>query len=257
MLNDMSKAISGENGSRNVIPQHVAIIMDGNGRWAQERRKPRLWGHKKGVESVRETVRSAAELGLKVLTLYAFSEENWGRPDDEVAGILSLLNTFIVRERNELDANNVRLTTIGCLQHLPEKTSKKVRETIDILQNNTGLILNIALSYGAKSEICYAMQNIGRDIAAGKVKIEDITPNFVDQYLWTKGLPDPDLLIRTSGEQRISNFLLWQIAYSELYFTPVYWPDFRKEHLLAAIQSFQNRQRRYGLLPEAPSSMPL
>ncbi|MFK7825681.1 MAG: isoprenyl transferase [Oligoflexales bacterium] len=230
------------------LPEHVAIIMDGNGRWAQDRRKPRVWGHKKGVESVREVVKAAGELGIKFLTLYAFSEENWGRPQSEITGIMALLDTFVVRERKELFEKNVCLKTIGHLEKLPAKTRKLVQETVNYLNKNDGLNLTIALSYGARTEISEACRSIAEKVKNSEIELSEIDPDLFGQHLSTKAIPDPDLLIRTSGEQRISNFLLWQIAYSELWFSPVYWPDFRRQHFLDAIQSYNNRKRRFGLV---------
>ena len=230
------------------LPEHVAIIMDGNGRWAQERRKPRVWGHKKGVESVRAVVKTAGEIGIKYLTLYAFSEENWGRPQTEVSGIMTLLDTFVVRERKELYENNVRLKTIGRIEKLPKKTRNLVQETVEYLKDNDGLTLTIALSYGSRTEISDACRSIAQLVKDKHIDPSDIDPELFSQHLSTGTLPDPDLLIRTSGEQRISNFLLWQMAYSELWFSTVYWPDFRREHFLDAIQSYKNRKRRFGLV---------
>ena len=230
------------------LPEHVAIIMDGNGRWAQDRRKPRVWGHKKGVESVREVVKSAGELGIKYLTLYAFSEENWGRPQSEISGIMTLLDTFVVRERKELYEKNVRLKTIGHVEKLPSKTRRLVQETVDYLKDNDGLTLTIALSYGGRTEISEACRIIAEKVRRNEIDPCSIDSEFFGQHLSTSAIPDPDLLIRTSGEQRISNFLLWQIAYCELWFSTVYWPDFRREHFLDAIQSYKNRKRRFGLV---------
>ncbi|NRA43665.1 MAG: isoprenyl transferase [Oligoflexales bacterium] len=230
------------------LPEHVAIIMDGNGRWAQERRKPRVWGHKKGVESVRAVVKTAGEVGIKYLTLYAFSEENWGRPQSEVSGIMTLLDTFVVRERKELYENNVRLKTIGRIEKLPAKTRKLVQETTEYLKDNDGLTLTIALSYGGRTEISAACRMIAEKVKNHEINVDQIDSELFGQHLSTGSIPDPDLLIRTSGEQRISNFLLWQIAYSELWFSTVYWPDFRREHFLDAIQSYKNRKRRFGLV---------
>lgn len=233
------------------LPDHVAVIMDGNGRWAQERRKPRIWGHKKGVESVREIVKTAGELGIKFLTLYAFSEENWGRPQSEVSGIMAILDTFVVRERKELYENNVCLKTIGRIEKLPAKTRKLVEETVTYLEGNDGLTLTIALSYGGRTEISEACKTIAEKVKDKKLEPFEIDSELFSQHLSTGSIPDPDLLIRTSGEQRISNFLLWQIAYSELWFSDVYWPDFRREHFLDAIQSYKNRKRRFGLVESA------
>jgi undecaprenyl diphosphate synthase len=232
------------------IPHHVAIVMDGNGRWAQSHGKPRVFGHQKGVESVHQVVEIAAKLGVKVLTLYAFSEENWGRPKAEVAALMGLLETYVVEERQKLHEAKVQFRVIGNLERIPDRTRNLILETQELLSQNAGLILNIALSYGSRSEITYACREIAAKVKKSELQIEDISAETISNHLWTKGLADPDLFIRTSGEQRISNFLLWQIAYTELWFSPVYWPDFRKEHFCEAIRTFQSRQRRFGLLPE-------
>lgn len=233
---------------KNRLPQHVAIIMDGNGRWAKSRLRPRIWGHSRGVDSVRAVVERAGELGIKVLTLFAFSEENWGRPTDEVSGIMQLLDTYIVRERTELMAKNVQFRTSGDLSRLPPKTRTLIEETTRLLSTNSGLILNIALSYSGRSEIVAAAQSLARRAAAGEIKPEQIDQTMLGHELMTGDLPDPDLLIRTSGELRISNFLLWQLAYAELYFTETLWPDFRKSHFEEAIRTYLQRERRYGLV---------
>lgn len=232
------------------LPRHVAIIMDGNGRWAQNRNLPRVVGHNKGVESVREVVSIAGELGLKALTLFAFSDENWGRPKLEVAAILKLLDTFIVKERSQLHEQNVRLRTIGDIKRLPVKSQRLIEETIAFLSGNTGLELNIALSYGSKSEIVSACKEIALKVQSESLSIEDINDETFAAHLQTFGTCDPDLVIRTSGEQRLSNFLLWQLAYAEIYFTKVLWPDFKKNHFLDAMWSFQSRDRRFGLTQE-------
>ncbi|MBI2602923.1 MAG: isoprenyl transferase [Deltaproteobacteria bacterium] len=232
------------------IPVHVAVIMDGNGRWAQERGMPRVFGHQQGAESVREIVETAAKLGVKILTLFAFSDENWGRPKMEVKALMKLLDTYVLQERAKLKKENVRFQAIGALDQLPEKTLAAVLRTQQELSHCTGLTLNIALSYGGRNEILTACKKLAKKAQAGIISPQDITPQIFEEHLWTSGLPDPDLLIRTSGEQRISNFLLWQIAYTELWFTPVYWPEFRKEHFYEGIKAFQSRKRRYGLLAE-------
>jgi len=230
------------------LPRHIAIIMDGNGRWATERRRPRVWGHKNGVESVRQVVSACGEWGIEALTLFAFSAENWGRPALEVATIMELLNGSILRERDELNRNNVRFRTIGQTDRLPEKTQRLIREVRDALSGNTGLTLNIALSYGGRDEIVAAARRLAGRVARGEIAPDDIDANLFSDSLDTAGLPDPDLVIRTSGELRVSNFLLWQLAYAELYFTPVHWPDFRREHLAEAIAAFRSRRRRFGLV---------
>lgn len=230
------------------VPQHVAIIMDGNGRWAQSRNLPRVMGHRKGVESVRVIVQEAVRQHIRVLTLYAFSDENWGRPKAEVAALFSLLRSYITKEVQTLHKNNIRLQLIGDLGLLPEKTRQAVEKARLVLAENTGMVLTIALSYGARSELTRAVRLLAKQVQGGTLAPEDITPESIQANLWTAGLPDPDLFIRTSGELRLSNFLLWQIAYTELWFSPVYWPDFRESHFLEAIAAYQQRKRRYGLL---------
>ncbi len=227
------------------IPAHIAIIMDGNGRWATERGLPRHEGHKQGVETVRETVRNCNELGIKVLTLYAFSTENWKRPDWEVRYLMGLPEQYFERELPELIRNNVQVRMIGEPSRLPRRVLKVIREGTEATSNNNGMVLNFALNYGSRTEILSAVNQLVAEAAAGKIK-RKITEKKLASYLYTKDLPDPDLLIRTSGEMRISNFLLWQLAYSELYFTEVYWPDFNKQHLLEAINEYQQRKRRFG-----------
>lgn len=228
------------------IPQHIAIIMDGNGRWAEKNGKDRTFGHEHGVESVRSVVEGAGEIGVSYLTLYAFSTENWSRPKAEVDALMNLLVQAIRNETDELMKQNVRLQVIGDVMSLPEKVQHNLNWCIDKLNANTGLTLVLALSYSSKWEITKAIKKIAEEIYTKKIKIDDIDKNLIDNYLNTAGMPDPDLLIRTSGETRISNFLLWQIAYSELYFTPILWPDFRKEDLFSAIYNFQHRERRFG-----------
>lgn len=228
------------------IPRHIAIIMDGNGRWAEKNGHDRTFGHEHGVESVRSVLEGAGEIGVEYLTLYAFSTENWGRPQAEVDALMGLLVHSISNETDELMQKNVRLRVIGDVESLPIEVQEKLNWCIQSLQNNTGLTLVLALSYSSKSEIVRAISRIARDAKNGDLNIDDIDKNMIDQYLDTAGMPDPELLIRTSGETRISNFLLWQIAYSELYFTPTLWPDFRKEDLFQAIYDFQHRERRFG-----------
>ncbi|MBP6217176.1 MAG: isoprenyl transferase [Oligoflexales bacterium] len=234
-----------------IIPRHVAIIMDGNGRWAKMRLQPRIFGHRKGVESVRKAVEVAAEIGVKVLTLYAFSEENWGRPQEEVSAIMSLLDTYIVKERENLKKNHIRIKVIGCLDKLSEKSRSLIQEADDFLKDESKMLLNVALSYGSRTEIALACQAIAQKVQDGRLSPMDISPELISEHLFTANLPDPDLMIRTSGEQRVSNFLLWQIAYTELWFTPVLWPDFKKEHFLEGVLSFQKRKRRFGLVEHA------
>ncbi len=228
------------------IPRHIAIIMDGNGRWAEKNGKERTFGHEHGVESVRSVLEGAGEIGVKYLTLYAFSTENWGRPQAEVDALMGLLVQSISNETGELMRKNVRLQAIGDIKSLPESVQSKLGWCINTLKNNTGLILVLALSYSSKWELTEAVRKIAEDVRNNKIDIDDIDRDLIDNYLSTAGMPDPELLIRTSGENRISNFLLWQIAYSELYFTPVLWPDFRKEDLFKAIYDYQHRERRFG-----------
>jgi undecaprenyl diphosphate synthase len=231
-------------------PKHVAIIMDGNGRWAKKHNKPRIFGHKNGVLSVRSVVEGAGEIGLKYLTLYAFSTENWNRPKVEIAALMQLLVATISNEVAALNKNNVRLLTIGDLKSLPGNCEKELEKAKEKTKNNTGLNLVLALSYSSKSEIINAVKKITHDVSINKITIENIDDNLFDNYLDTASMDDPELLIRTSGEYRLSNFLLWQIAYSELYFTDKFWPDFDKEDLFEAIVSYQKRERRFGMTSE-------
>lgn len=232
------------------LPKHIAIIMDGNGRWAKEHGKARIFGHKHGVRSVRDVVEGAGEIGLKYLTLYAFSTENWNRPKVEVAALMQLLVNTISNEVAELNKNNVRLLTIGDINSLPGNCERELKKAIDETKNNTGLTLVLALSYSSKWEITEAVKKISEKVKNGQIEIKDITSQTIDEHLQTSEIPDPELLIRTSGEFRISNYLLWQIAYSELYFTDKLWPDFSKEDLFSAILDFQKRERRFGLTSE-------
>ncbi len=236
--------------SHGAVPEHIAIIMDGNGRWAKKRGKNRLFGHKEGINSVREITRECGALGVKALTLYTFSVENWSRPIQEVSALMTLLLSTIRKEINELHKNNVKLTIMGHLGDLPEKSLKGLQNGVEVTKNNTGLNLNLALSYGSRQEILNATKVIARDVKRGSLKEEDITAEVFSNYLYTKNMPDPDLLIRTSGELRLSNFLLWQIAYAELYVTSVFWPDFRALELFKAISDYQRRERRFGLTSE-------
>lgn len=232
------------------IPNHIAIIMDGNGRWAKEHKKPRIFGHKNGVLSVRSVVEGAGEIGLKYLTLYAFSTENWNRPKVEIAALMQLLVATISKEVSGLNKNNVRLQTIGDLKSLPGNCEKELNKAIEKTKNNTGLTLVLALSYSSKSEIINAVKKIAKDVVEDRLEIEKIDSNIFDNYLDTATIQDPELLIRTSGEYRLSNFLLWQIAYSELYFTDKLWPDFTKEDLFKAVVNYQKRERRFGMTSE-------
>lgn len=228
------------------MPRHIAIIMDGNGRWAQEKGEDRLYGHFHGVESVRNIVEGCAELGIEYLTLYAFSTENWDRPAYEVTGLMELLVDTIRKEVETLNRNNIKLHVIGDMQMLPEYARQELNEALELTKANTGLNLVMALSYSSRWELVNAVKEIARDVATGQVSPESITQDTLQQYLLTSAFPDPELMIRTSGEYRISNFLLFQLAYAELYFTQVRWPDFRKENLYEAIIDFQHRQRRFG-----------
>jgi len=232
------------------LPGHVAIIMDGNGRWARKRRLPRISGHKVGMESVREVTSLSRELGIKILTLYAFSQENWKRPQSEVKALMSLLREYLSREIKTLIEKGIRLRAIGEIEKLPPKALDVINEAMEKTSRNKALILNVALSYGGRSEIIEAVKKAFRDIEGGKFLISDLNETIFENYLETSGLPDPDLLIRTSGEKRISNFLLWQSAYTEFYFTETLWPDFRRREMLLAILDYQQRERRFGLTRE-------
>ena len=228
------------------LPRHIAIIMDGNGRWAREKGEDRLFGHLHGVESVRNIVEGCAELGIEYLTLYAFSTENWDRPADEVSGLMELLVDTIRNEVPTLNKNNIRLHVIGDMNMLPETARQELKEALDETSVNTGLNLIMALSYSSRWELANAVKNIAKDVKAGLLDAEQISQDTLQKYLSTSEFPDPELMIRTSGEFRISNFLLYQLAYTELYFTNTRWPDFRKENLYEAIIDFQNRERRFG-----------
>ncbi len=230
----------------NRVPQHIAIIMDGNGRWAQEQGQDRLFGHFHGVQSVRDIVEGCAEIGVKYLTLYAFSTENWDRPEKEVTGLMELLVETIRKEVPILNGNNIKMHAIGALTMLPPSARQALQEAIDMTAENTGLNLIMALSYSSRWELVDAVKKIASDVKADKLAVEDIGQETLQQYLSTSQFPDPELMIRTSGEYRISNFLLYQLAYAELYFTQTRWPDFRKENLYEAIVDFQNRERRFG-----------
>jgi len=228
------------------LPKHVAIIMDGNGRWAKKRALNRIRGHEEGAESVREIVRTSREIGISWLTLYAFSEENWKRPKHEVQALMGLLKRFLKSELGEMLENGIRFQTIGRTGKLPKDVQKQLSETAQKTSMNTDMVLTLALSYGGRQEIFDTICKISRGIESGAMTSREITEQLIAESLYTGGMPDPDLLIRTSGEYRISNFLLWQIAYAEIYITPILWPDFRKEEYLLAIQEFQNRERRFG-----------
>jgi len=239
-----------ENIDLNRLPSHIAIIMDGNGRWAKEQGQDRLFGHFHGVESVRQVVEACAELGVRYLTLYAFSTENWFRPEKEVSGLMELLVQTIRKETDTLNKNKIRLHVIGDLSMLPDNAKRELTESMEITKSNTGLNLVMALSYSSRWEIVNAVKHVALDVQRGNLNPESITHETFQQYLCTASFPDPELMIRTSGEYRISNFLLYQLAYSELYFTDVRWPDFRKENLYAAILDYQSRERRFGKTSE-------
>lgn len=228
------------------LPAHIAIIMDGNGRWAKQRSLPRVAGHREGINSVREITRICGEIDIKHLTLYTFSTENWERPQTEVSALMKLLLTTIRKEVKNLHKNNVKLTTIGAFEDLPKSARKGIQEGIDLTKENTGLNLNLALSYGSRQEIMQAVKKIAAKIATGELDKDGIDQVNFEKLLYTNKMPDPDLLIRTGGEFRVSNFLLWQIAYTEIYVTDTYWPAFREEQLLNAIIDFQSRERRFG-----------
>lgn len=232
------------------VPQHIAIIMDGNGRWAKQQGENRVFGHYEGVNSVRDVVEAAAIANVKYLTLYAFSTENWNRPKEEVDALMELLVSTISAETPQLHKKNVRLQAIGNLQSLPPACLDELNESINTTINNSGLTLVLALSYSSKWEIVHAIKQIADDVKSGKLLTHQISENDLETYLCTKHIPDPELMIRTSGEHRISNFLLWQMAYTEFYFTETLWPDFRKENLFAAIIDYQQRERRFGKTSE-------
>lgn len=234
----------------NRLPKHVAVIMDGNGRWAKKKGALRIFGHRNAVQAVRDVTEGCGELGVKFLTLYAFSTENWSRPKDEIDSLMELLVSTLKQEINTLMENQVKLRTIGDISHLPRECQDNLLWAIDRTKDNTGLTLIMALSYSGRWEITKAVQALARDVESGKIKSDQINEASLENYLQTSGIPDPELLIRTSGEMRVSNFLLWQIAYTELFITPTLWPDFRKEHLYEAIWSYQQRERRFGKTSE-------
>jgi undecaprenyl diphosphate synthase len=232
------------------IPSHIAIIMDGNGRWAKKKGLPRVAGHKRGVDTVREIVEACAQIGVKYLTLYTFSTENWKRPKDEVSTLMRLLLKSLKDRVKELNKNDIRLTTIGEIDKLPTAVQKQLNSDIERTKNNKKMVLNLALSYSGRWELLQAMKKISGLASHGKIQPEEITEETISNHLTTKDIPDPELLIRTSGEFRVSNFLLWQIAYSEFVITDVYWPDFSREHLYDAIRQYQKRERRFGRVSE-------
>jgi len=232
--------------ARASLPQHVAVIMDGNGRWAKQRGLPRIEGHRQGAESARAIIRNAGELGIKYLTLYAFSAENWNRPKEEVDALMKYLVHYLKTETPELNKNNVRLEVIGQIWRLPDTVQEHLKKSIATLAKNNGLTLIMALSYGSRIEIVDAVRRLAEKIKSGQLEPADITEKLISDHLWTRNTPDPDLLIRTSGEMRVSNFLLWQISYAELVITPTLWPDFRKPQLFAALEEYARRNRRFG-----------
>lgn len=230
----------------NNIPQHIAIIMDGNGRWAKAQGKVRTFGHQAGAETLKTIVRAADKLGVKVVSAYAFSTENWKRPVTEVSFIMELLSRYLTNEIDEFNENNVQVRFIGSREGLPEIVKQKMNHAIEATKGNTGIILNLAINYGGQAEILHAVRSIAAEAAAGKLAVEDIDNKVVEDHLYTQGLPAPDLLIRPGGDLRISNFLLWQIAYAEIWTTKTFWPDFTPDHLVEAILAFQGRERRFG-----------
>ncbi|EKQ53959.1 MULTISPECIES: isoprenyl transferase [unclassified Clostridium] len=230
----------------NNIPNHIAIIMDGNGRWAKEQNLPRSVGHKAGMETIRIILKEATRLGVKNLTLYAFSTENWARPKDEVGAIMKLLVTYLNKELKECHENGVKMNVLGDISRLPKECQESLKKAIETTKNNTKINLNFALNYGGRDEIIRAIKLISSDVKNNKIKEEDIDEAMVGKYLYTKGIPDPDLIIRPSGEQRLSNFLLWQCAYSEFWYSNINWPNFKEKDLKRAIADYQNRDRRFG-----------
>lgn len=245
MLSDLESQIDKSN-----LPEHIAVIMDGNGRWAKQKNMPRVFGHKNGVKSVREITEAAAELGIKYLTLYAFSTENWNRPAFEVTALMSLLVETIKDEVATLNKNNIRLNAIGDISKLPKRSYKALLDAIENTASNDHMTLNLALNYSSRWEIVDTVKKIASQVKAGNVDIDAIDQDYFSGFLNTAGTPDPELLIRTSGEKRISNYLLWQLAYSELHFLDIYWPDFRKKHLYESVIEYQRRERRFGKTSE-------
>jgi undecaprenyl diphosphate synthase len=245
-LNFSSSSTGPADLDKEKLPTHIAIIMDGNGRWAKKHLLSRIKGHEKGSEAVRTIVRACREFGIAYLTLYAFSTENWQRPKNEVDALMALLIKFLKSEQKELIENDIRLHALGQIQRLPVDVQQALKETMDLTQNNSALQLNLALSYGGRSELIRMVRNIAKKSKKKQIDPDTINAEVVAAHLYTKGLPDPDLLIRTSGEMRISNFLLWQIAYSEIYVTPTYWPDFGKDEFFEILKDYQKRERRFG-----------
>ncbi|CAM4237430.1 isoprenyl transferase [Vibrio agarivorans] len=236
--------------STDSLPQHIAVIMDGNGRWAKEQGKPRVFGHKNGVRAVRKTISSASRLGIKAVTLFAFSSENWARPQEEVGVLMELFITVLSTEVKKLHKNNLRLRVIGDKRRFSERLQEKIAKAEALTENNTGMVINIAANYGGKWDITEAARNVAKLVASGELAPEEIDEAVITQHLTMSDLPEVDLLIRTSGECRISNFMLWQLAYAEMYFTPVYWPDFGEDNLVEAVTWFVNRERRFGCTGE-------
>jgi undecaprenyl diphosphate synthase len=232
---------------KDALPRHIAIIMDGNGRWAEKQLLNRIAGHRMGIKRAKEVIRCCRELGIQALTLYAFSTENWSRPKKEVKALMMLLKRFLQAEGKDLVKNNIQLNTIGNIEDLPKDVSDVLKEFMKKTKNNSGMILNAALSYSGRNEIIWAVKKISEDVKQGKLTTRQINEDVFSRYLFTSGVPDPDLLIRTSGELRISNFLLWQMAYTEIYVTNILWPDFTKKDLMNAIEDYQRRERRFGL----------
>lgn len=247
---DRDKKLQSALADQGEIPEHIAIIMDGNGRWAQSRGNIRSYGHKAGVDSVRDITEACAQIGVKYLTLYAFSTENWGRPKMEVNALMRLLARSLRNEAEKLKENNIKLETIGQIDRFPEKCRRELQEAIELTQDNDHLHLCLALSYSGRWDITEAVKKLAKQVKEGEIDPEDIDDEMISAHLSTAEIPDPELIIRTSGEYRLSNFLLWQLAYSELYITETYWPDFRRDELYKAIQSFQERDRRFGKLSE-------
>jgi undecaprenyl diphosphate synthase len=248
--NDSDKKLQDTLVKQGKVPTHIAIIMDGNGRWAKSRGNIRSYGHKAGVDSVRDITEACAQIGVKYLTLYAFSTENWGRPKMEINALMRLLASSLRKEADNLKENNIKLETIGQIDRFPETCQRELREAIELTKNNNRLHLCLALSYSGRWDITEAVKKLAHQVKDGDINPEDINDEMISAHLSTADIPDPELIIRTSGEYRLSNFLLWQLAYSELYITETYWPDFRREELYKAIQSFQQRERRFGKLSE-------
>ncbi len=245
-MNSSSSSQNSEDLDKTKLPAHVAIIMDGNGRWAKKHLLSRIKGHEKGAEAVRTVVRACRELGIAYLTLYAFSTENWQRPQKEVAALMTLLTKFLKSEQKELAAKDIRLAAIGQIERLPANVQQVLHETMELTRSNSALQLNLALSYGSRTEIVRMARQIAKEAKSEQLDPDDINAEIVASHLYTKDMPDPDLLIRTSGEMRISNFLLWQIAYAEIYVTPTYWPDFGKDEFVEILKNYQQRERRFG-----------